>query len=411
MTITSECNVDANNYKWIVPKSNYRYPHFSDREYQRRWTLVKSWMKERELDCLIIGGGNVLSDRGWSNMVYLTNYMGTLSPCSYLVFPLEGEPTIIDSRNCAERPDRRAMSIIDDVRWGAYDEGTIERIKELRCEKGNLGIVEIGRESKLPWNHYERFRKELAEAKLDFVTEEFHRLRMQKSPEEIEALERSAKLGDLCIEALVEKVMVGMTESEVFAIVYDTMIKNGGDPESMVLLSTMSMENPDCNMGRRRPIIRTMKRGDIIINEIGPRDGTSYEAQTGKPITLGRPTKEFQDMFDACLEAYNGMKKVLKAGATDAEIRNAAKVVLDRGFHWDTPILHGMSPSGPFASFKTGSNARPIRDPLKPNVAIVVETNACRQDLTAGITLDDTFITTETGSRCLNNYPAKLTEI
>ncbi|MFQ6011761.1 MAG: aminopeptidase P family N-terminal domain-containing protein, partial [Nitrososphaerales archaeon] len=113
MVITSECDVDANNYKWVVPKSSYEYPRFSDQEYQRRWSLVRNWMKEKGLDCLLIGGGNMLSDRGWSNMVYLTNYMGTLSPCSYLVFPLEGEPTIVDSRNCAERPDRRAQSVID----------------------------------------------------------------------------------------------------------------------------------------------------------------------------------------------------------------------------------------------------------------------------------------------------------
>lgn len=406
---TSVSSVDASNYKWDIPKSRYAHPTFTEGEFKRRWKLVRDWMKQRGLSCLIVGGGHQLWDRGWFNMQYLTNYAGTLSTYSYLVFPLEGEPTIIDSRNCVERPDRRSAAIIDDLRWGRYDEEVVKRIKELHLERDEIGVVEITAESKMPWHHYQTLKTALPDCKLDFVTEEFNELRMQKSPEEIKALERSAELGDMCIDALAKKVHEGTTESEVFAIVYDTMISNGGQPESMILISTMSMTEPDCNMCRMRPIGRTMKKGDIIITEIGPRDPHGYEAQTGKPIVLGTPTKEFQDMFDACFEAFQRVEKVLRPGATDEEIRNAASVVLERGFHWDTPIFHGIPPCGPQMSFKSGS--KPMKTPLKANVAIILETNACRKNLTAGVTLDDTFLTTENGVRRLNKYPVQITEI
>ncbi|MDG6906427.1 MAG: aminopeptidase P family protein [Nitrososphaerota archaeon] len=409
ITNVSLSNVDARNYKWVVPKSHYSHPSFSDGEFRRRWKLVRDWMKQKGLSCLVVGGGHQIWDRGWFNIMYLTNYSGTLSPYSYLVFPLEGDPMIVDSRNCAERPDRRSAAIIDDIRWGRYDEEVVKRIKELRLDHDHVGVVEITTESRIPWSHYETFKKELPNCKFDFVTEEFNNLRMQKSPEEISALERSAELGDMCIEALAERVRPGTTESEVFAIVYDTMIRNEGQPESMILISTMSMSEPDCNMCRMKPIHRTLKRGDVIITEIGPRDPHGYEAQTGKPITLGPPTKEFQSMYDACFEAYNRVEKVLRPGATDEEIRKAASVVIERGFHWDTPIFHGIAPVGPHMSFKSGS--KPMKEPLKPYVGITLETNACRKDLTAGVTLDDTFITTESGVRRLNKYPVQITEI
>jgi Xaa-Pro aminopeptidase len=406
---TSVSSVDAMNYRWDVPKSSYAHPTFSEGEFKRRWKLVREWMKQKGLSCLIVGGGHQIWDRGWFNIMYLTNYSGTLSPYSYLVFPLEGDPTIVDSRNCAERPDRRSAAIIDDIRWGRYDEQVVKRMKELNLDRGQIGVVEITTESRLPWTHYQTFRSELPNCRFEFVTEEFNELRTQKSPEEIKALERSAELGDMCIEALSEKVRPGTTESEVFAIVYDTMIRNEGQPESMILISTMSMSAPDCNMCRMKPIHRVMKKGDIIITEIGPRDPHGYEAQTGKPVTLGNPTKEFREMYNACEEAYKGVEKVLRPGATDEEIRKAASVVLERGFHWDTPIFHGIPPCGPSMSFKSGS--KPMKTPLKPNVGIILETNACRKNLTAGVTLDDTFLTTDNGLRRLNRYPVQLTEI
>lgn len=407
--ITSSSDVDARNYRWTVPKSHYGHPRFSDREYRRRWRLVRGWMKEKGLSCLVVGGGHQLWDRGWFNIAYLTNYRGTLSGYSYLVFPLEGEPMIVDSRNCAERPDRRSAAIIDDIRWGRYEDEVISMIRELRLGRDRVGVVEISPEARLPWHHYEKMKTELPDCRFSFVTEEFNGLRTRKGPEEVRALERSAELGDMCIEALAKKARPGMTESEVFSVVYDTMIRNGGEPESMILISTMSMSEPDCNMCRMRPIQRTLKDGDIIITEIGPRDPHGYEAQTGKPITLGPPTREFQAMFDACLEGYEAVSRLLKKGATDEEIREAASVVLERGFHWDTPIFHGVPPTGPMMSFKTGS--RPMKEALEAGVGIILETNASRKNLTAGITLDDTFVTGEGGARRLNRYPPQMTEV
>jgi Xaa-Pro dipeptidase len=408
MSVVSKANVDVNHYKWVIPKSEYRYSQFSESEYKRRWKLVKDFMSRKGFSVLLVNGGNIFEPRGWFNLKWLSNYMGTLSTSSYLVIPIEGEPMISDSLNCAQRPDRRARSRVDLVRGGDPVKLAIERIKELKLDHGTIGVVEAVSET-FELSDYNALVSGLPGVKFEFVTEEFETFHLQKSPEEIDAVERAADITDLAVRALIEKAKPGMKEYELFAIVSNAYMEAGAEYPSMILLASQSTEHPNTCMGRLHPIDRTLKKGDIIITEIGTREERSYEAQTGRPICLGEPTKEFRQMYDACLEAYKNCSKVFRPGCTDDEVKAAARVVLDRGFHWETPILHGMQPPGiPMTTFK---GPRPKIDPLKEGTIIVLETSACRHDLSAGLMLDDTFVVTSGGNRRLNKLAPDLTII
>lgn len=401
----SKADIDTNHYKWIVPRSDYKYSEFTEEEYRRRWKLVKDFMARKDFNVLLVNGGNIFEPRGWFNMKWLSNYMGTLSTSSYLVIPAEGEPMISDSLNCAQRPDRRARSRVELVRGGDPVKLAIERVKELKLDHGKIGIVEAESET-FQLSDYNALTTGLPEVKFEFVTDEFEMFHLQKSPEEISAVEKAAGITDLAIQALKEKAKPGMKEHELFAIVSDAYLRAGAEYPSMILLASQSMENPNTCMGRLHPIDRTLKKGDIIITEIGAREERSYEAQTGKPICLGEPNKEFREMYEACLAAFRNCSKAFRPGCTDDDVKAAARVVLDRGFHWETPILHGMQPPGiPMTTFK---GPRPRMDPLKEGTIVVLETSACRHNLSAGLMLDDTFVITSTGNRRLNKIPPEI---
>ncbi len=71
--------------------SSYAYPSFSEKEFKTRHQRIREWMESKDLDCLIVSGGGAAFDRCWSNIRYVTNYMGTMEIATYCVFPLEGE--------------------------------------------------------------------------------------------------------------------------------------------------------------------------------------------------------------------------------------------------------------------------------------------------------------------------------
>jgi len=67
------------------------YPRFSDQEYDRRYQAVRDEMARQGLSCLIVyASGYCVGNQ--KNLHYLSNLISYLP--AYLVFPLEGEPTL-----------------------------------------------------------------------------------------------------------------------------------------------------------------------------------------------------------------------------------------------------------------------------------------------------------------------------
>jgi hypothetical protein len=101
----------------IVECPNYFWPWFSEAEYERRYSLVRKGMEENGLDCLLVYGVSrgMGMEPGQTNLVYLTSVASWSQ--TYLVFPLNDEPTMfIMSSNQVK--NIRDNSVIKDVRPG-----------------------------------------------------------------------------------------------------------------------------------------------------------------------------------------------------------------------------------------------------------------------------------------------------
>jgi hypothetical protein len=83
----------------MVDSPYYRdavYEKFSDTEYQRRYEALRSKMRKRGLDCVIVPGG----PNHWSfggGMLWLSGHWEWHAMANYVVFPLQGDPTLIYS--------------------------------------------------------------------------------------------------------------------------------------------------------------------------------------------------------------------------------------------------------------------------------------------------------------------------
>src|SRR5438270_2151334 len=93
------------------------WEQFSAAEYARRYNALRAKMRAEKLDCVIVPGG----PSHWSfggGMLWLTGHWEWHALASYVVVPLEGEPTLVFSMGGthAEAVRRECANALSDVR-------------------------------------------------------------------------------------------------------------------------------------------------------------------------------------------------------------------------------------------------------------------------------------------------------
>ncbi|OLT09612.1 hypothetical protein BJF78_30285 [Pseudonocardia sp. CNS-139] len=399
-------------YPYEIDRSQYAWPTFSDAEFARRHALVRGFMAEHELDCLLVTGSSALWERSWANVRWLSNYIGTMELDACVIVPADGEPTLAVLGLNARLPDRVARSVIPDVR-GALNTSSVivGRLKELGIDSGRIGIVKPAPWLSIPADHRDALTDAFPRAQLVEFSDEFWTMRLVLSPEELACLEEAGRIGDRAVEAVIAQLKPGMAERDLFRIIYDSFAGDGAEIPCMVLAGSEDMRAPTSGFQRPRPIDRTITDHDVLLLELGARDPHGYEAQTGKPIVFGAPPPDFEDLFDVMFTAYERVTAALKPGCTAADLRAAGAVITERGYQVVAPLVHGVfNPidAGPFV----GTSHRPDKDiRLEPGMACCVEIHPCSADVRKGVFLGDTFVITEDGARSVNHLPPVLTRI
>jgi Xaa-Pro dipeptidase len=400
----------------------FPYPRFSRAEYQRRFENIRNMMRENEIDCLLIIGGSAAYGRLWFNVRYVTNMMGKAEQANYCFFPKEGDPCLIVRPGHSLAAGMLARTVVREIIIGEPNVLTaiVNTIRERGYDKGRVGIVEYDPFTSIPKNHWDFFVAKLPQAEFVFVTKEFIRLRLIKSEEEIAALEKSAELGDIGIQAIAEKLQPGMTEGELFGIVHEAVLREGGEM-GMIQLASTSMLDPDINDQRPRPVPRLIGERDVINNELGIFYN-GYEAQTGKPVVTGPPTAEFQDMFDIALEGYNRVAATLYVGKSSADSIEAAKFIYETGYDVYGGYLQGMLGANPRHEPQIGPDrATSAEDRFlydsegrlvyKHGMVFTLQMHIIDKQKTRGVFLADTFAILSSGAKCLNKFPPQMVRV
>lgn len=391
------------------------YERFSEAEYERRHEAVREFVKQQDLDCLLVTGGCGFWSAG-HGVFYLSNFAEHFGTSSYVVFPRVGEPTLIISMGGGHLANAQRVSVIKDVResrLGRHAEVISERLKELGIEEGRIGISECdGRlHDLIPLNHYNTLREKLPKASFEFVSGFFNELWRIKSPEEMKCVERATQLCDIAIEAIVKKAKIGVTEYQLRAAAYGSVMDAGGEI-AFVLVGATSMSNPTACFPNPNPSSRTLKQGDIILTELGAKY-QGFEAQIGRPITLGEPTERYRTFYDKIVvPTYKRVSDQLRTGKTIGDIMKAGSIIKENGYTISAPLTHGegLSTDGPLVTLDRSSSVPP-NFTFKPNMTMMVESNPATPDRQFGIFLGDTFAVTEGAPRCLSEYPQKIVVI
>ena len=390
------------------------YEQFSEKEYARRYAALRDKMREHKLDAVIAAGG----PSHWSfgaGMLWLTGHVEWHALACYVLVPLDGEPTMIYSMGGthAEAVRRIVEVAVKDVRHsrnGHYADVMVERLKELKLERGRIGLMEIDprHEDYMPVNQYNALRAGLPDAELVFTKDFLHELVVIHSAEELDCVRKAGVLCQRAMEAMVARAKPGVKEYELRAAAGAAILEGGGDIDFLIIGST-SMANPAMIFGNPRPSHRVLQRGDIINMELAA-GYRGYTAQIGSPITVGPPNDMVRKFWDEItLPGYNKIVAEIAPGKPTEAMRTASRFFRDNGVQSRPTQCHGIDlvTDNPHVSAEhvRGLDVDMV---LKPGMIIMAEPNPITADGMFGIFLGHTFIVNETGYEVVDKFPLEI---
>jgi Xaa-Pro aminopeptidase len=390
------------------------YEQFSQHEYARRYAAIRAKMRAARLDCVIVPGG----PSHWSfggGMLWLTGHWEWHALCCYVVVPLEGDPTLIYSMGgthaeAVRRITSAALSDVRGSRGGRYADVMVDRIRELKLERGRIGLLEIDPRHKdyLPVNQFNVLRENLPDAEFVFTEGWMHELLSVHSNEELDCIRKAGKLCEDAMNAMVERARPGVTEYQLRAAAGAAILEGGGDIDFLIIGST-PMANPAQVFGNPRPSSRVLQKGDIINMELAA-GYRGYTAQIGSPICLGPPTDMVKRFWDEiALPGFEKMAAEIRPGNPLEAIRTAGKFFRQKGVQSRPIHAHGIDliTDGPHV-FCEHVHAEPFEQTFKPGMVFIAEPNPITADGQFGIFVGHTFIVTESGNECVDNFPWEL---
>lgn len=376
-------------------RSLYRedYPRFSDEEMKRRRSEIERIMEAAKIEHMMICGVN----RSGSAVPWLTAWPVTAEAIAVLS---PGLPIALFVQYYNHVPLARRLARAE-VEWGG--ESTIRRSVEELARRG-AKVGRVGVIGAMTYTQHDILAARYGRA-ID-LNAAYARLRLVKSPEEIEWMRLGAAMSDRAIVALREEMRPGMTEHDLADIVERSYVRWGGT-NYIHFFGATSMENPDLAVPRQFPSGRRLVKGDIVMAEISA-NFWDYPGQVLRSFSLGvDPPPLYRKLHRAADVALQAILSVLKAGTSAMEVVEAAGVIEENGFTTLDDLVHGFGggylppilgsksrPAGPIPDFRFG-----------PGMTVVVQPNVVTREGNAGVQTGELVQITDKGVERLHQAP------
>lgn len=228
-------------------------------------------------------------------------------------------------------------------------------------------------------------------------------VRLVKTPEEIERLRMAIRLSEAALEATLQEVRPGMSETEVEARLIASLFAQGS--ESLAFQPIVAAaENAARPHATARPDY-LIRPGDALLFDFGGRFGGMI-ADITRTVFVGHCPDEARGFYETVLAANEAGRGAIRPGATAHDVDDAAQKVLE------------ASPHARFRRHKTGHGLglEVHEDPyimrgndqvLEPGMVFTVEPGLYDTEH-FGVRIEDDVVVTGTGAECLTAAPREI---
>jgi Xaa-Pro aminopeptidase len=352
---------------------------------------------ELGIDLLVVTPG--------SDLRYLSGYSAlALERLTALVVPRRGEPLLVVPR--LEAPMVAAGPAgalgLDVLAWDETDDPFARLAAEATARLGVVPTrVAVGART---WaEHALGVQRALPGSVLELASPVVDRLRMVKSPAEVEELAAAGAAIDRVHARMAEWLRVGRTEAEVGADIAAAILAEGHVAVDFTIVgSGPNGASPHHELSSRR-----IEEGDVVVVDIGGETATGYRSDSTRTYAVGRPpggeVAEWYAVLQAAQEAATAaVRPGVPCEAVDAAAR---ELIADAGWgeHFLHRTGHGIGLDSHEAPYIVAGNALP----LVAGMAFSIEPGIYLEGR-CGARIEDIVVCTDDGVRVLNERPRDL---
>jgi Xaa-Pro aminopeptidase len=370
------------------------YPAFSQAEMRRRRDALEALMDDVGVDHVIVYG----ADRSGSAVQWLTEWPVTRE-AAVVVGAGEQDALFVQFYN--HLPLARQLAKSADVRWGG--ESTIAAAVDELCRRGGrhqrVGVI-----GPLPFTAGAVLAADAAE--VVNLGPQYARLRLVKSPEELDWMRAGARLSDAGMLALEAQLRSGLSEHELADIVERAYVPHGGTTQ-IHYFGVTSMTTPDRCVPAQFTSDRRVEPGDAVTLELSAQYW-GYAGQVLRTFAVeADPVPLYRDLHEVADAAFDAVVATLRDGATPQEVVEAAGVIEQAGFTvWDD-LVHGYG--GGYLPPVVGSRSRPAgplpSQPFVTGMTVVVQPNVVTRDGSAGVQTGELVVVMPDAVESLHDVP------
>jgi Xaa-Pro dipeptidase len=377
--------------------------HFTRDEFASRLELVKARIKEEKLDALLLFAQE--------SMYWLTGY-DTFGYCFFQCLVVKADGQMVLLTRSADLRQARHTSIIDDIRiW--VDRTNADPALDLKNLLMDLDLLG----AKLGVEYDTHGLTGLNARRLDNQLSSFanavdasyviSKLRLVKSPAEIEHVVRAAELSDDALDAALALVRPGANEADILAAMQGAIFAGGGDyPANEFILGS----GPDALLCRYKAGRRNLDAVDQLTLEWAGVYA-HYHAPMMRTVVIGQPTERQRELYAAARDAIEAIEEVLVTGNTFGTVFDThARIMDERGLAKHRLNACGYSVGARFSPswmehqmFYAGNP-----EPILPGMTLFVHMIIMDSETGIAMTLGRTYLVTDGPVRNLSRHSLDL---
>ena len=232
------------------------------------------------------------------------------------------------------------------------------------------------------------------------------KVRAVKTTEEIKCLKVSMGGAEAAVAAVRDAIKPGVSENDLFAVMYHEVIRQGGEFIETRLLTSGQRTNPWFSEASGRKI----RPGELVALDTDTIGCFGYYSDFSRTFRCGpgSPTKDQKVLYRMAWEQVQHNMSILKPGMTFREIAEKAWAIPQKYVEQRyTSVMHGVGMHGetPFIAHMMDYNTYGREGVLEPGMCLSIESYIGEKGGAEGVKLEDEVVVTETGIDLISRFP------
>ena len=227
-----------------------------------------------------------------------------------------------------------------------------------------------------------------------------------KTPEEVACLAQSMAASEASVAEVEAAIKPGVTENELFAIMYGEVIRGGGEFIETRLLNSGPRTNPWFHEASDRKI----RPGELVALDTDTIGCHGYYSDFSRTFHVGpgKPSAYQRELYRMAYDQVHHNMGILKPGMSYREIAEQAWKIPERFLDRRYPsIIHGVGMHGetPLVAHHMDFDRFSKDGILEPGMVVSVESYIGEVGAADGVKLEEEVLITDTGIAKLSRYP------